>query len=98
MKRLNIIMLLVTLISMGSIQTKAHDFEVNGMYYNIVSISEKTCEVTYRGADYSDARFKLLVLETMHSTTMIGGTKDLKKKSSRRSLCPIVLNIWANTH
>ena len=57
MKRLNIIMLLVTLISMGSIQTKAHDFEVNGMYYNIVSISEKTCEVTYRGADYSDARF-----------------------------------------
>ena len=57
MKRLNIIMLIVMLISMGSIQTKAHDFEVNGMYYNIVSISELTCEVTYRGTSYYDARF-----------------------------------------
>ena len=35
----------------------AHDFEVDGMYFNIVSISEKTCEVTYRGPDYYDARF-----------------------------------------
>ena len=57
MKRTCTIIMLTTLICMGSIHTNAHDFEVDGMYYNIVSISELTCEVTYRGSDYYDARF-----------------------------------------
>ncbi len=57
MKRLNTIMLFITLISMISTQTKAHDFEVDGMYYNIVSISDLTCEVTFRGTNYHDGCF-----------------------------------------
>ena len=31
----------------------AHDFEVGGIYYNILSEKEKTVEVTYRGGSYS---------------------------------------------
>ena len=30
----------------------AHDFEVNGVYYNILSGEDKTVEVTYRGTSY----------------------------------------------
>ena len=27
----------------------AHDFEVNGIYYNITSSTDRTVEVTYKG-------------------------------------------------
>ena len=40
-----------------SICVSAHDFEVDGIYYNITSEEDKTVEVTYRGYDpieYSD--------------------------------------------
>lgn len=30
----------------------AHDFEVEGIYYNIASSEEKTVGVTYKGNDY----------------------------------------------
>ncbi len=33
--------------------TMAHDFEVGGIYYNILSEEKKTVEVTYRGDSYS---------------------------------------------
>ena len=32
--------------------TNAHDFEVNGIYYNITSETDKTVEVTFKGNDY----------------------------------------------
>lgn len=32
----------------------AHDFEVDGIYYNIMSAEDKTVEVTYQGGDYWD--------------------------------------------
>ena len=32
----------------------AHDFYVNGIYYNITSQADKTVAVTYRGDDYYD--------------------------------------------
>lgn len=57
MKLSNITMLIIVLMSMVRIKVSAHDFEVDDMYYNIVSISKLTCEVTYLGTDYSDARF-----------------------------------------
>ena len=31
----------------------AHDFEVDGIYYNITSSSNKTVDVTYRGTNYN---------------------------------------------
>ena len=32
-----------------SVNASAYDFEVDGIYYNIVSAGDKTCEVTYKG-------------------------------------------------
>lgn len=32
----------------------AHDFEVNGIYFNVISESDKTVEVTYKGSSYSE--------------------------------------------
>ena len=32
----------------------AHDFEVNGVYYNILSEEEKTVEVAYKGTSYNE--------------------------------------------
>lgn len=31
----------------GSITASAYDFEVDGIYYNILSLDDSTCEVTY---------------------------------------------------
>ena len=36
-----------------SISMSAHDFEVDGIYYNITSATDKTVEVTYRGDKYN---------------------------------------------
>jgi hypothetical protein len=35
-----------------SLSVSAHDFEVDGIYYNITSSTDMTVEVTYRGYDY----------------------------------------------
>ena len=32
----------------------AHDFEVNGIYYNILSSTDRTVEVTYKGDSYDE--------------------------------------------
>ena len=34
------------------IATNAHDFEADGIYYNIISFTEETVEVTYQGEQY----------------------------------------------
>lgn len=36
------------------VSVSAHDFEVNGICYNITSSTTKTVEVTYRGNDYDN--------------------------------------------
>lgn len=54
MKQLKFTFLLTVLMSMVGIKAFTHDFEVDGMYYNIVSISDLTCEVTYQGSEYLD--------------------------------------------
>ena len=41
--------LLTALLLMVATVAMAHDFEVGGIYYNILSEEEKTVEVTYRG-------------------------------------------------
>ena len=57
MRTLINIMLFVMLLGLECVKTHAHDFEVDGIYYNIVSINDLTCEVTYRGTYYYDTRF-----------------------------------------
>lgn len=56
-----------------SISASAHDFEVDGIYYNILSESDKTVEVTYKGNSsdaYSDEYY---FHETIPSTVTYGG-------------------------
>jgi hypothetical protein len=45
--------LLTALLLLCSSVVCAHDFEVDGIYYNILSESDKTVEVTYKGNSYS---------------------------------------------
>ena len=44
--------LLAILMSMAATMVYAHDFEVDGIYYNITSSEELTVEVTYQGDSY----------------------------------------------
>ena len=46
-------LLLAVIGLLCSISVSAHDFEVDGIYYNITSSTNKTVAVTYRGSDYS---------------------------------------------
>ncbi len=52
MKKFNSLMLAVIGL-LCSINASAHDFEVDGIYYNITSSTDKMVEVTYRGGDYN---------------------------------------------
>ena len=55
MKHLNTLKgLLLTLLLVCSGIVYAHDFEVNGVYYNILSETDKTVEVTFKGNSYSE--------------------------------------------
>ncbi|MBO7281494.1 MAG: leucine-rich repeat domain-containing protein, partial [Bacteroidaceae bacterium] len=47
--------LLAVLLLLCSIVVNAHDFEVDGIYYNILSEDNKTVEVTSSGIKYSGA-------------------------------------------
>ncbi len=41
------------MLAMFSVLAHAHDFEVDGIYYNITSSTNRTVEVTYRGSSYT---------------------------------------------
>ena len=45
---------LAALLLMCSTVVSAHDFEVDGIYYNILSVEDKTVEVTYKGTYSSE--------------------------------------------
>lgn len=44
--------LITALLLLCATVATAHDFEVDGIYYNILSEDDKTVEVTYRGNNY----------------------------------------------
>ncbi len=46
-------LLLAVIGLLCSISVSAHDFEVEDIYYNITSETDKTVEVTYRGGKYN---------------------------------------------
>ena len=45
---------LILLVCLTSIVTYAHDFEVDGIYYNITDPANKEVAVTYKGSSYHD--------------------------------------------
>ena len=66
-----------------SISVSAEDFEVDGIYYNITSDSEKTVEVTYKGIDrYAEVEYSgsVIIPETVtysgitYNVTSIGAS------------------------
>ncbi len=46
--------LLILLLLLTAVVSRAHDFEVDGIYYNITSAEEQTVAVTYKGTSYYD--------------------------------------------
>lgn len=42
------------LMLIGSLVVNAHSFVVDGIYYKIISSTELTCEVSYKGSSYSE--------------------------------------------
>ena len=53
MKHKTFSFLLTMLMSMVACVASAHDFEVDGIYYNITSSTDSTVSVTFRGNYYS---------------------------------------------
>ena len=74
-------LMLIAALSAGS-HAFAHDFEVGGIYYNIISSTDKTCKVTYQGpsASYYSNEYggSIIIPETVtyngttYSVTSIG--------------------------
>ena len=52
MKKINFLLLAVIGL-LCSVSVSAHDFEVDGIYYNITSSADKTVTVTYQGTSYN---------------------------------------------
>lgn len=50
-------LLLTVLVAFVSVSASAYDFEVDGIFYNVVSISDLTCEVTYGGDSENSALY-----------------------------------------
>ena len=48
-------LLTTIVVLLCSVTMNAHDFEVDGIYYNITSATDLTVAVTYKGSDYSSA-------------------------------------------
>ena len=64
---------LLTLLILCSNFIWAHDFEVDGIYYNILSETDKTVEVTYKG-DYPESFNEYIGVVTIPSTIILDGT------------------------
>lgn len=52
-----------------SAKIKAYYFEQDGIYYNIVSVSDKTCEVTYKDTDYNSYSGDITIPSTVTYNT-----------------------------
>lgn len=65
MKRdlINSLMLLAMLLTSNAI--RAYDFEVDGIYYNILSETDKTVEVTYKDENYDTYSGKISIPNTI---------------------------------
>lgn len=62
-------------LSAMALNTAAHDFEVNGLCYNVLSFTDLTCEVTYKGSSYGSTypatQLSVSVPETVEYNTKL---------------------------
>ena len=88
MKQFKYFLLTVAAI-LFSISVSAHDFVVNGIYYNITSEADKTVAVTYRGSYYGEYSNEYSGSATIpESVTYNGKTYSVKSiGSSAFSYC-----------
>ena len=56
------------LLALISFCAHAHDFKVDGIYFNILSKTDLTCEVTYEGSSYSNPDYINKVVIPSHVT------------------------------
>ncbi len=61
MKQFKLTFLLTVLMSMVGAKANAHDFDVDGIYYNITSAKDYTVAVSYKGSDFKSYE-EILVL------------------------------------
>ncbi len=80
MKKLKSLLLTLALL-LCSFSASAHDFEVDGIYYNITDSEKLTVEVTYRGSsdsEYSDEYTGSIILpETVTYNSQIYSVKNI---------------------
>lgn len=57
-------LLLIAVLLTGS-HTFAYDFEVDGIYYNVTSVTDLTCEVTFKDVSYNSYSGDIVIPETV---------------------------------
>ncbi len=81
--------LCATILFLYATQTWAYSFETDGIYYNIVSSTDLTCEVTYRSGSYNTYSGSVAIPETVISGsttyTVIGIGNSAFRNSSTGS-------------
>ena len=50
--------LLILFAAFATLAASAHDFEVNGIYYNITSRADETAEVTFKGSSSDEYSYE----------------------------------------
>ena len=77
-------LLITVVVLLCSATASAHDFEVDGIYYNIISASDLTIEVTYKGDSFDDFSAEYSG-EVIIPETVVYKSKVLKVTSIRSS-------------
>ncbi len=77
-------LLFTTLLLLCAVSVSAHDFEVDGIYYDIISASDLTAKVTYKGDSYDEISNEYSG-EVIIPETVVYKSKVLKVTSIGRS-------------
>ena len=68
------VLIAIAIMLSVAMPTIAHDFEVDGIYYNYLDESDKTVEVTYRGSSYDSYTNEYSRSVTIPSSVTYSGT------------------------
>lgn len=86
--------LLTIAMLLCSVTASAHDFEVDGIYYNITSATDLTVEVTYRGSRVTEYRDEYIGEVTIPSTVSYdGNTYSVTSIAAAFSTCSNLTSI-----
>ena len=73
----NLKLLFTALLLLCATAVAAHDFEVDGIYYNILSETDKTVEVTFKGTSYSEYSNEYSGSVVIPSTVSVVSASDM---------------------